>query len=113
MTEQRFNVGKRVGRLTLLQVLGTERAHGRLDWVYRWQCDCGNIERIPQRNMDKGRVDCLTCSRIRNRNAAAKTAAPIVKLPTQTPEGIPNPALLPVPSSIKTGPERWARVRYR
>ena len=113
MAAPRWEVGSVVGDLTVLHVLGTEHAHGRIDWVYRWQCKCGNIERIPQRNMEKGRIDCLTCARLRNRAAAAQSGAPRVLLPSNLPREIPNFLTLPVPATIKTGPERWHRLLYR
>lgn len=113
MAEPRYAVGSKVRKFTCLAILGTEHTTGlRHDWVYQWQCECGNIERIPERNIAR-RKDCLTCSRIRNRRTGLMNQPFTLKSADTLPHHVPNPALLPVPATIKTGPEKWTRTSYR
>ena len=115
MNGSRFKEGDNVGRFKVALVLGRREVRkGRSKmWVYRLQCACGRFEELPQERLVSGksqRIDCTSC--MRKRTAGRPQAIKTWISAKDLPYGVPNPALLPVPATIQSGPEKPARQRY-
>jgi len=103
--ESRWKQGSTIGQLLVINVLGRQliRTGKAKMWVYECKCSCGRVEILTQEKLVGGRVNCCECMISKRHNRNSSTFLRVIELPDE----VPNPATLPVPEGIKTGPEKY------
>ena len=103
--QPRWKEGATIGRLTVARVVGRQlvRSGKAKMWVYECLCSCGKVETLTQEKLVGGRVDCCECM-IKRRHTRS---SPTFISHSELPDNVPDPATLPAPGCIKTGPEKY------